>query len=206
MLWWEPTFEVVMRFPVIETFVYPSSGDSVCRNMYIVQSLGRDYEGRNQRIESWAFPQRHIRTRDYLLSQCHCSGGWIFTAGVLVQFPHTSLWDLFPLPLTFFFLVPLAWRGTESAWYACHHLGTNPWWSMIMNVVQSMEWVAGEQKYSENTCTSASLFTTNPTWPDSGSNTDRRVRKPVTNRQRYSTALRFTLQPVYQNKCCRMAR
>jgi hypothetical protein len=35
-------------------------------------------------------------------------------------------------------------------------------------------------KYAEKTCSDATLFTTNPTWPDLGSNLDRRG-KPATN-------------------------
>jgi hypothetical protein len=40
----------------------------------------------------------------------------------------------------------------------------------------------GKPKYSEKTCPSATLSTTNPTWLDPGSNPGRRDRKPATNR------------------------
>jgi hypothetical protein len=36
----------------------------------------------------------------------------------------------------------------------------------MMIVDQSVEWLAREPKYSEETCPSATLFTTNPTWFD----------------------------------------
>jgi hypothetical protein len=43
--------------------------------------------------------------------------------------------------------------------------------SLRMIVEQLVEWrLAGETKYSEKTCPSATLSTTNPTWPDAGSN------------------------------------
>jgi hypothetical protein len=46
----------------------------------------------------------------------------------------------------------------------------------------------GKPKYSEKTCPSATLFTTNPTWPDLGSNLGRRGGKLATNRLSYGTA------------------
>jgi hypothetical protein len=53
-----------------------------------------------------------------------------------------------------------------------------------------VEWeLAGETKYSEKTYPSATLFTTNPTWPDLGSKSDRRGGKLATNRQSYGTAI-----------------
>jgi hypothetical protein len=46
----------------------------------------------------------------------------------------------------------------------------------------------GYRKYSEKTSPSATLSTTNPTWPDPGSNTGR-SGKPATNRLSYGTVL-----------------
>jgi hypothetical protein len=60
---------------------------------------------------------------------------------------------------------------------------------MIVIIEQLEEWrLAGKQKYSENTCHSATLSTTNPTWPDRGSNPGRRCVKPATNRLSYGAA------------------
>jgi hypothetical protein len=42
-------------------------------------------------------------------------------------------------------------------------------------------------RYSEKTCLSATLSTTNPTWPALDSNPGRRCGKPATNRLSYST-------------------
>jgi hypothetical protein len=58
-------------------------------------------------------------------------------------------------------------------------------------------------KYSEKTCPSANLSTTNPTWHNLGSNPGRCGGKPATNRQRYGTAELenlHTLQSKAENK------
>jgi hypothetical protein len=47
----------------------------------------------------------------------------------------------------------------------------------------------GKPKYSEKTYPSATLSTTNPTWPDPGSNPSRRGGKPATNRLSYGAAI-----------------
>jgi hypothetical protein len=53
-----------------------------------------------------------------------------------------------------------------------------------------VEWeLAKKMNYLEKTCPSATLSTTNPTWPDLGSNPGRRGGKPATNRLSYGTAL-----------------
>jgi hypothetical protein len=61
----------------------------------------------------------------------------------------------------------LRWGKTESTWYVCHKLAYLPalddrWcvWSSRWN-----ESLQGKPKYSEETCPSATLSTTNPTWP-----------------------------------------
>jgi hypothetical protein len=46
----------------------------------------------------------------------------------------------------------------------------------------------GKPKYSEKTRPSPTLSTTNPTWPDPGSNPGRRGAKPATNRLSYDAA------------------
>jgi hypothetical protein len=48
--------------------------------------------------------------------------------------------------------------------------------------------VDNETKYSEKTCPSATLSTTNPTWPDLGSNPGCCSGKPATNLLSYVTA------------------
>jgi hypothetical protein len=51
------------------------------------------------------------------------------------------------------------------------------WWRIWWNE----DWKR-KPKYSEKTCPSANLSTTNPTWPDPGANPGRRGGKPATNR------------------------
>jgi hypothetical protein len=65
------------------------------------------------------------------------------------------------------------------------------WWRIWWNE----EW-QGKPKYSEKTCSSATLSTTNPTWPGPGSNPGRRGGKPATNRLSYGAASSTT--------CCRL--
>jgi hypothetical protein len=60
---------------------------------------------------------------------------------------------------------------------------------VIMMMENLVEWrLAGETEVSEKTYPSATFSTTNPTWPDSGSNPGRRVGKPVTNSLSYDAA------------------
>jgi hypothetical protein len=47
----------------------------------------------------------------------------------------------------------------------------------------------GKPKYSKKTCPSATSSTTNPTWPDPGSNPGSRGGKPATNHLNYGAAL-----------------
>jgi hypothetical protein len=53
----------------------------------------------------------------------------------------------------------------------------------------------GKPKYSEKTCSRATLSTTNPTWPDLGSNPGRHGGKPATNRLSYGAASSKILRP-----------
>jgi hypothetical protein len=57
------------------------------------------------------------------------------------------------------------------------------WWRIWWNE----DW-QGKPKYSEKTCPSFTLSTTNPTLPDPGSNPGRRGGKPATNRLSYGAA------------------
>jgi hypothetical protein len=58
--------------------------------------------------------------------------------------------------------------------------------------------VGRNPKYSEKTYHSATLSTTNPTWPDPGSNPGRRGGKPATNRLSYGVA--WTLEKLLSCK------
>jgi hypothetical protein len=83
-----------------------------------------------------------------------------------------------------------SWGETESTWYCGHYWPIVPapddrWW------LWSNRWNAnwqGKPKYSEKTCPSATLSTTNPTWPDPCSNPGCRCGKSATNRLSYGAA------------------
>jgi hypothetical protein len=76
-----------------------------------------------------------------------------------------------PVSFSFGFL---GWGEIESTWYI-----DDRWrmWSSQWN-----ENLQGKPKYSEKTCSSTTLSTSNTTWPDLGSNPDRHGGKPATNR------------------------
>jgi hypothetical protein len=56
--------------------------------------------------------------------------------------------------------------------------------------------LAGKLQYSEKTCPSATLSTTNPTWSDLGSNPGRRGGKPATNCLSFGTSVFWELVTV----------
>jgi hypothetical protein len=72
---------------------------------------------------------------------------------------------------------------------------TSPGWLWWGSVWWIEVW-QGKPKYSEKTCPSTSLSTTNPTWPDPGSNPGRRGGMSATNRLSYGAADR-----PYSNYC-----
>jgi hypothetical protein len=82
--------------------------------------------------------------------------------------------------------VRLSPLGTAATVWRIVQAPHDRWWWLWSN-----RWNAnwqGKRKYSEETCPSATLSTTNPTWPDPGSNWGRRGGKPATNRLSYGKA------------------
>jgi hypothetical protein len=61
------------------------------------------------------------------------------------------------------------------------------WWRIWWNE----DW-QGKPKYSEKICPSATLSTTNPTWPDPGANPGCRGGKPATNRLSYGATKAYS--------------
>jgi hypothetical protein len=61
-------------------------------------------------------------------------------------------------------------------------------WGWLWSNWWNEDW-QGKPKYSEKTCPSAILSTTNPTWPDPGANPGRRGGKSATNRLSYGAAM-----------------
>jgi hypothetical protein len=90
----------------------------------------------------------------------------------------------------FFFLIHIVEGGVQTG--STRHVGhfwpivsapTRLWW----RIWWYEDW-QGKPKYSEETCLSATLFTTNPTSPDQSANPKRRGGKPTTNRLSYGVA------------------
>jgi hypothetical protein len=80
---------------------------------------------------------------------------------------------------------------TGSTWHRGHLLSycACPAWLRGWRIIRWNEDWQGKPKYSKKTCPGATLTTTNPTWPDPGSNPGRRGGKPATNRLSYGAAL-----------------
>jgi hypothetical protein len=107
---------------------------------------------------------------------------------------------LYCCPLLFvFFLISIVGGGVQARstrhvghWMAyCTCPGWLWWWRNWWN-----EYWQERPKYSEKTYPSATLSTTNPTWPDPGSNPGRRGEKPATNRLSYGAAILFMFSSV----------
>jgi hypothetical protein len=77
------------------------------------------------------------------------------------------------------------WNPAGSTRHVGHWLAycTCPGWLWWWRIWSNEDW-QGNPKY----CSSVTVSTTNPTWPDPGSNPGRRFGKPATNRISYGTA------------------
>jgi hypothetical protein len=93
--------------------------------------------------------------------------------------------------LIFFFKFACGGGGVQAG--STRHVGhwmaycTCPGWLWWWRNWWNEDW-QGKPKYSEKTFPSATLSTTNPTWPDPGAHPGRRGRKPATNRLSYGAA------------------
>jgi hypothetical protein len=83
------------------------------------------------------------------------------------------------------------WSGTKSTGYCGHFWpivqAPDDTWGWLWSNWWNEDWQR-KPKYSEKTGLSATLSTTDPTWPDPGSNSGRRGGKPATNRLSYGAA------------------
>jgi hypothetical protein len=79
----------------------------------------------------------------------------------------------------------------ESTRHVGHWMAycTCPGWLWWWRILWNKNW-QGKPKYSEKTCPSVTLSTTNPTWPDPDSNPGHRSGKPATNHLSYGAAKR----------------
>jgi hypothetical protein len=95
-----------------------------------------------------------------------------------------------------FFLIRIVGGGVQTR--STRHVGhwmaycTCPGWLWWWRIWWNEDWKK-KPKYSEKTCSSATLSTTNPTWPGPGLNPGRRGGKPATNRLSYGAASKFVL-------------
>jgi hypothetical protein len=126
---------------------------------------------------------------------CH---SWRCIGDLSIQRPTIPLKNLF-----FFILV--SWGETESIRYVGHY------WPIVPAPDDGLRWVPNSRwdkncqekpKYLEKTRSNATLSTTNPTWPDLGSNPSRRDGKPTTNRLSYGTALKINKLTIYCSIGC----
>jgi hypothetical protein len=90
-------------------------------------------------------------------------------------------------------MLPFSHSGGWSPNVSTRHVGqwkaycTCPGWLWWWRIWWNEDW-QGKPKYSEKTCPSATLSTTESTWPDPGANPSRRGGKPATNRLSYGAA------------------
>jgi hypothetical protein len=98
--------------------------------------------------------------------------------------------------LNFSHVVRLSPLGTAATnWPIVPALDDKWWW------LWSSQWNANwlwKPKYSEKTCPSATLSTTNPTWPDPNANPGHRGGKPETNRFSHGAAFPARSLPIYR--------
>jgi hypothetical protein len=98
-----------------------------------------------------------------------------------------------------FFLVSLGGvrlspLGTSATNWPIVASPDNRWW--LWSSRWNENW-KGKPTYSEKTCPSANLSTTNPTWPALGSYSGRRGEKPATNRLSYDAAFISNVLPLF---------
>jgi hypothetical protein len=102
-----------------------------------------------------------------------CATGGFSRSAQLHGVSCEGMWDAIYFwfqPLFFFYYW---WGGTKSTWYCGHFWPIVPApddrWGWLWSNWWNEDW-QGKPKNSEKTCPSAILSTTNPTWPDPGSN------------------------------------
>jgi hypothetical protein len=109
---------------------------------------------------------------------------------------------IFNLKGILFFLVSLggvrlSTLGTSATIWPIVPTPDDRWW-WVWSSRWNENW-QGKPKYSEKTCPSSTLSTTNPTWSDLGWNPGRRGGKPATNRLSYDTASKKALKVCQRN-------
>jgi hypothetical protein len=82
--------------------------------------------------------------------------------------------------------VRLSPLGTSATNWPIVPAPDDRWW--VWSIRWNENW-QGKPMYSEKTCPSATLSTANPTWPEMGSNPDRRGGNPAANGLSYGAAI-----------------
>jgi hypothetical protein len=109
--------------------------------------------------------------------------------------------------ISMLFSIRIVWGGVQTG--STRHVGhwmaycTCPGWLWWWRIWWNEDW-QGKPTYSEKTCPSATLSSTNPTWPDPGLNPGRRGGKPATNSLSYGAAkemLNWDKQEWNTRKC-----
>jgi hypothetical protein len=94
-------------------------------------------------------------------------------------------WHWYSLPKLLVEGVRLSPLGTSATNWPIVPALDDRWWVWISRWNENWQ---GKPKCSEKTCPSATLSTTNPTWPELGSDPGCRGGNPATNRLSYGTA------------------
>jgi hypothetical protein len=89
-----------------------------------------------------------------------------------------------------FFLLWVGWDLRHQVLWPllAYCTAPNGRWGWLWSNWWNEDW-QGKLKYSEKTCPSVTLSTTDPTWPDPCANPGRRGGKPATNRLSYGAAI-----------------
>jgi hypothetical protein len=153
-----------------------SSTDNLCRNLWAYcLDNARSSTSHNsitlQRLSTWMklIQDKHIRV---------CTNIYIY---IYIQSRDGVTIGAFRLVIEFTELFYFSFSDWgESTWFVSYYLASCTslaWWVTTLWSSRWNEW-RGKPKDSEKTCLSATLSTTNPTWPDTGSNPDHLCRKP----------------------------
>jgi hypothetical protein len=112
---------------------------------------------------------------------------WFTQSCIHFPYPykHTTFFHTWLFSLGGVRLSPLGTSANVCLLYQPRMIDGDEWW--LWSSWWNEDW-HGKPKYSEKTFPSATLSTTNPTWPDMRSNPGRRGGKPATNRLSYGTA------------------
>jgi hypothetical protein len=140
--------------------------------------------------EQWCYPAEGSPCRTMRVTQE--TSGMIDSVLSVYRRKHFTFYNDIFVPFLSLFIA----SGVGLSPLYCGHFwpiipAPDDWWGWLWSNWWNEDWQR-KPKYSEKTCPSATLSTTNPTWPDPGSNPGRRDGKPATNRLSYGAASQLT--------------